>query len=59
MKLGAENLKAVKNEKLNGLHKSIHITYTILRDVSIYVVGKDEYDGISCMCVTYPLSHYL
>lgn len=29
--------------------RSVYIVYTILGDVSIYVVGKDEYDELACM----------
>ncbi|KAG5602059.1 hypothetical protein H5410_033429 [Solanum commersonii] len=49
VKLGSENLKGVKNEELLvACHKSVYIVYTKLGDVSIYVVGKDEYDELSC-----------
>ncbi|MBA0734977.1 hypothetical protein Gogos_018862, partial [Gossypium gossypioides] len=45
VKLGVDNLKGVKNEELFvASHKSIYIVYTVLGDVSIYIVGKDEYD---------------
>ncbi|KAK8618949.1 hypothetical protein V6N13_132924 [Hibiscus sabdariffa] len=94
VKLGAENLKGVKNEELLvashktksgvndvcynqkallncmkhlhlalaqncydfrsfiGLHqnlptRSVYIVYTVLGDVSVYVVGKDEYDELA------------
>ncbi|KAH0749493.1 hypothetical protein KY290_028725 [Solanum tuberosum] len=48
VKLGSENLKGVKNEELLvACHKSVYIVYTKLGDVSIYVVGKDEYDELS------------
>ncbi|KAH0659178.1 hypothetical protein KY289_027926 [Solanum tuberosum] len=48
VKLGSENLKGVKNEELLvACHKSVYIIYTKLGDVSIYVVGKDEYDELS------------
>ncbi|WMV35141.1 hypothetical protein MTR67_028526 [Solanum verrucosum] len=48
VKLGSEKLKGVKNEELLvACHKSVYIVYTKLGDVSIYVVGKDEYDELS------------
>ncbi|RAL41351.1 unnamed protein product [Cuscuta campestris] len=48
VKLGAENLKGTKNEELLvACHKSVYIVYTLLGDVSIYVVGKDEYDELA------------
>ncbi|XP_004303314.1 PREDICTED: uncharacterized protein LOC101300742 [Fragaria vesca subsp. vesca] len=48
VKLGAENLRGVKNEELLvACHKSVYIVYTVLGDVSIYVVGKDEYDELA------------
>ncbi|KAJ7962865.1 SNARE-like superfamily protein [Quillaja saponaria] len=48
VKLGADNLKGVKNEELLvACHKSVYIVYTVLGDVSIYVVGKDEYDELA------------
>ncbi|XP_039122960.1 TSET complex member tstD [Dioscorea cayenensis subsp. rotundata] len=48
VKLGADNLKGAKNEELFvASHKSVYIVYTILGDVCIYVVGKDEYDELA------------
>ncbi|KAA8541908.1 hypothetical protein F0562_023060 [Nyssa sinensis] len=48
VKLGADNLKGVKNEELLvACHKSVYIVYTVLGDVSIFVVGKDEYDELA------------
>ncbi|KAA8540482.1 hypothetical protein F0562_024599 [Nyssa sinensis] len=48
VKLGAENLKGVKNDELLvACHKSVYIVYTVLGDVSIFVVGKDEYDELA------------
>ncbi|QCE02108.1 hypothetical protein DEO72_LG8g119 [Vigna unguiculata] len=48
VKLGADNLKGVKNEELLvACHKSVYIVYTVLGDVSIYVVGKDAYDELA------------
>ncbi|PPD87756.1 hypothetical protein GOBAR_DD15300 [Gossypium barbadense] len=50
VKLGADNLKGVKNEELLvASHKSVYIVYTVLGDVSVYVVGKDEYDELACV----------
>jgi hypothetical protein len=48
VKLGADNLKGVKNEELLvACHKSVYIVYTMLGDVSIFLVGKDEYDELA------------
>ncbi|KAL0397103.1 UNVERIFIED_CONTAM: DEAD-box ATP-dependent RNA helicase 15 [Sesamum calycinum] len=48
VKLGADNLRGVKNEELLvANHKSVYIVYTVLGDVSIFVVGKDEYDELA------------
>ncbi|KAD6119553.1 hypothetical protein E3N88_10824 [Mikania micrantha] len=48
VKLGADNLKGVKNEELLiACHKSVYIVYTVLGHVSIYLVGKDEYDELA------------
>ncbi|KAI3819866.1 hypothetical protein L1987_13718 [Smallanthus sonchifolius] len=48
VKLGADNLKGVKNEELCvASHKSVYIVYTVLGHVSIYLVGKDEYDELA------------
>ncbi|XP_073053632.1 uncharacterized protein [Primulina huaijiensis] len=48
VKLGADNLKGVKNEELLvANHKSVYIVYTVLGDVSIFIVGKDEYDELA------------
>ncbi|GAA0169722.1 vesicle coat protein [Lithospermum erythrorhizon] len=47
VKLGSDNLKGIKNEELLiACHKSVYIVYTVLGDVSIFVVGKDEYDEL-------------
>ncbi|KAK6127934.1 hypothetical protein DH2020_038311 [Rehmannia glutinosa] len=52
VKLGADNLRGVKNEELLvANHKSVYIVYTVLGDVSIFVVGKDEYDELACKCL--------
>ncbi|ONI16202.1 hypothetical protein PRUPE_3G084300 [Prunus persica] len=54
VKLGAENLRGVKNEELLvACHKSVYIVYTVLGDVSIYVVGKDEYDELAWVAGEY------
>nr|XP_016455696.1 PREDICTED: uncharacterized protein LOC107779729 [Nicotiana tabacum] len=49
VKLGSENLKGFKNEELLifMVSLSVYIVYTVLGDVSIYVVGKDEYDELA------------
>ncbi|XP_075653473.1 uncharacterized protein LOC142623873 [Castanea sativa] len=48
VKLGTDNLKGAKNEELFvASHKSVYIVYTVLGDVSVYVVGKDEYDELA------------
>ncbi|XP_010933392.1 uncharacterized protein [Elaeis guineensis] len=48
VKLGADNLKGAKNEELFvASHKSVYIVYTVLGNVCIYVVGKDEYDELA------------
>ncbi|KAK1259446.1 hypothetical protein QJS04_geneDACA020045 [Acorus gramineus] len=48
VKLGTDNLKGAKNEDLFvASHKSVYIVYTMLGDVCIYVVGKDEYDELA------------
>lgn len=30
------------------MYRSVYIVYTVLGDVSIFVVGKDEYDELAC-----------
>ncbi|CAI0415065.1 unnamed protein product [Linum tenue] len=48
VKLGADNLKHAKNEELFvASHKSVYIVYTVLGDICLYVVGKDEYDELA------------
>ena len=32
--------------------RSVYIVYTMLGDVCIYVVGKDEYDELACKCLS-------
>ncbi|XP_058780435.1 uncharacterized protein LOC131654083 [Vicia villosa] len=57
VKLGADNLKGIKNEELLvACHKSVYIVYTILGDVSIYVVGKDEYDELALSEVIFTIT---
>ncbi|CAM8880484.1 unnamed protein product [Rhodiola kirilowii] len=57
VKLGADNLKGVKNDELLvASHKSVYIVYTVLGDVSIYVVGKDEYDELTLSEVIYVIT---
>lgn len=31
----------------------MYVVYTVLGDVSIYVVGKDEYDELACEYVAF------
>jgi len=48
VKLGTENLRGAKNEELFvASHKSVYIVYTLLADICVYVVGKDEYDELA------------
>lgn len=48
VKLGAENLRGVKSEELLvACHKSVYIVYNVLGDVSVFVVGKDDYDELA------------
>ncbi|XP_076941434.1 uncharacterized protein LOC143610986 [Bidens hawaiensis] len=48
VKLGADNLRGVKNEELLvACHKSVYIVYAVLGHVSIYLVGKEEYDELA------------
>ncbi|KAH7687242.1 SNARE-like protein [Dioscorea alata] len=57
VKLGADNLKGAKNEELFvASHKSVYIVYTILGDVCIYVVGKDEYDELALAEVIFAIT---
>ncbi|CAL9084121.1 unnamed protein product [Musa textilis] len=57
VKLGADNLRRAKNEELFvASHKSVYIVYTMLGDVSIYVVGKDEYDELTLSEVIYVIT---
>ncbi|KAM7254130.1 hypothetical protein ACFE04_031812 [Oxalis oulophora] len=57
VKLGAENLKGVKNEELLvASHKSVYIVYTVLGDVSIYIVGKDAYDELALSEVMFAIT---
>ncbi|XP_021735156.1 uncharacterized protein LOC110701850 [Chenopodium quinoa] len=47
-KLGQTNLKGAKHEEhFIAHHKSVYIVYTLFGDVSIYAVGKDEYDELT------------
>jgi len=31
-----------------SLNRSVYIVYTVLGDIHIYLVGKDEYDELAC-----------
>ncbi|KAJ6697848.1 ZETA-COAT PROTEIN [Salix purpurea] len=51
VKSGADNLKGARNEELFvASHKSVYVVYTVIGDVYLYVVGKDEYDELAWMC---------
>ncbi|KAM3360368.1 TSET complex member tstD-like [Capsicum galapagoense] len=57
VRLGAENLRGVKNEELLvACHKSVYVVYTILGAISIYVVGKEEYDELVLSEVIYAIT---
>ncbi|KAI0509956.1 hypothetical protein KFK09_010556 [Dendrobium nobile] len=57
VKLGAENLKGAKNEELFvASHKSVYIVYTMLGDICIYVVGKDDYDELALAEVIFAIT---
>ncbi|KAH0461066.1 hypothetical protein IEQ34_008641 [Dendrobium chrysotoxum] len=57
VKLGAENLRGAKNEELFvASHKSVYIVYTMLGDICIYVVGKDEYDELALAEVIFAIT---
>ncbi|KAJ6406238.1 hypothetical protein OIU84_009876 [Salix udensis] len=48
VKSGADNLKGARNEELFvASHKSVYVVYTVIGDVYLYVVGKDEYDELA------------
>ncbi|KAJ6947493.1 hypothetical protein NC651_002014 [Populus alba x Populus x berolinensis] len=60
VKLGADNLKGVRNEELLvASHKSVYIVYTVLGDVSIFIVGKDEYDELALAEVIFAITSAL
>ncbi|KAG5222125.1 hypothetical protein IMY05_C3559000100 [Salix suchowensis] len=49
VKSGADSLKGARNEELFvASHKSVYVVYTVIGDVYLYVVGKDEYDELAC-----------
>ncbi|KAJ9179050.1 hypothetical protein P3X46_010874 [Hevea brasiliensis] len=57
VKLGADNLQGVKNEELLvASHKSVYIVYIMLGDVSIFVVGKDDYDELALVEVIFAIT---
>lgn len=57
VKLGTENLRGAKNEELFvASHKSVYIVYTLLADICVYVVGKDEYDELALAEVIFALT---
>ena len=33
--------------------RSVYIVYTVLGDVSVFVVGKDEYDELACKYMSF------
>uniref|UniRef100_A0A0D3FRK3 Smr domain-containing protein n=1 Tax=Oryza barthii TaxID=65489 RepID=A0A0D3FRK3_9ORYZ len=57
VKLGADNLKGAKNEELLvASHKSVSIVYTMIGDVCLYIVGKDEYDELALAEVIFAIT---
>ncbi|GLJ18372.1 hypothetical protein SUGI_0325260 [Cryptomeria japonica] len=57
VKLGADNLKGAKNDELLvASHKSVYIVYTVLGNICIYVVGKDEYDELALAEVIFAIT---
>ncbi|XP_031503719.1 uncharacterized protein LOC116266594 [Nymphaea colorata] len=57
VKLGADNLEGAKNEELLvASHKSVYIVYTMLGDVCLFVVGKDEYDELALTEVIFAIT---
>ncbi|KAJ6361360.1 hypothetical protein OIU78_001907 [Salix suchowensis] len=51
VKSGADSLKGARNEELFvASHKSVYVVYTVIGDVYLYVVGKDEYDELASSC---------
>ncbi|CAN6457942.1 unnamed protein product [Victoria cruziana] len=57
VKLGADNLEGAKNEELFvASHKSVYIVYTMLGDVCLFVVGKDEYDELALTEVIFAIT---
>ena len=47
---GCGNFHSILNATLvlNVTFRSVYIVYTVLGDVCVYVVGKDEYDELAC-----------
>lgn len=41
-------------EEILVLFRSVYIVYTLLGHISVYVVGKDEYDVLACKCIHSP-----
>ena len=39
-------------QSLSFCNRSVYIVYTVLGDVAVYVVGKDEYDELACKKMT-------
>ncbi|MCO5572996.1 hypothetical protein L7F22_026758 [Adiantum nelumboides] len=59
VKLGTDNLSGAHNEELFvASHKSVYVVYTAIGDVSIFVVGKDEYDELACSAKSGGLATY-
>lgn len=57
VKLGTENLRGAKNEELFvASHKSVYIVYTLIGDICVYVVGKDEYDELALAEVIFAIT---
>eukprot|EP00250_Pteridium_aquilinum_P011447 c20079_g1_i1 orf=113-556(+) len=57
VKLGTDNLSGAHNEELFvASHKSVYVVYTAIGDISIFVVGKDEYDELALAEVLYAIT---
>ncbi|EFJ13276.1 hypothetical protein SELMODRAFT_269018 [Selaginella moellendorffii] len=57
VKLGTDNLKGARDEEsFVASHKSVHITYTVMGEIWIFTVGKDEYDELTLVEVLFSIT---
>ncbi|KAJ7542659.1 hypothetical protein O6H91_09G007300 [Diphasiastrum complanatum] len=57
VKLGTDNLNGARDDELFvASHKSVYIVYTVIGDIWVFTVGKDEYDELTLVEVLHAIT---